>query len=104
MKKYLIYSISITILLLVISITANNQFYGSKIEFFTCVTALIILTIQFAGTLIVGTKQLIDRKINPVTVISAVCYLLFLSLVIGFIFNGMIWSTDTGTFRVFCIE
>jgi cytochrome b561 len=79
----------------------SSRFYGSKIEFYTCGISLLVLIIQFVAGLVYGTKQIVHQKSGMKTILWTLCYLAFLFIVILFIFNGVFWNTDTGTFREF---
>ncbi len=97
MKKFWIINICLTILLLAVAVWTNSQLYGTLWELRIIITIMLLMAFQFAVCIIYSLFRIKDY--TKLTIISGLLSIGFMILSMLFIFNGMIWNTDTGTFR-----
>jgi len=97
MKKFWIINVIITLLLLVITLKINSFFYNTIWDLGAAVVSLFLFGVQFMAC---GAYLYTNRKKYTLPyLLLAMCFLGFLILSALFIFNGIIWNTDTGWFR-----
>lgn len=97
MKKFWFINIAITLLVLIIVLQINSHFYNTIWDMGAAIASLLLFGVQFVTC---GIFLFINRrKYTYPYFFLGICFLGFLILSALFIFNGIIWDTDTGWLR-----
>lgn len=97
MKKFWIINICLTSLLLAIAIWGNSQLYGTLWELRIAISSIVLIIFQFIVCCIYSLFHLNDY--TKVGIALGLLSVGFMGLCVLFIFNGIIWDTDTGWLR-----
>ncbi|WP_029906201.1 hypothetical protein [Prevotella sp. 10(H)] len=94
MNKFSLLNLAFTFVILAIVLVINHNFYLTKTDFYSALISSSIISIQILFCLYYALKHLKEFTILSFVLLSAA--ILFQILVILFIINGILWSTDTG--------